>query len=149
MARDIVRRNETLPAAAPSGLPVDQERAIAALLTGESVTGAAGRAGVARQTVHRWLAEDPDFIAAYNQARREIAEAVSQSLRVLSVESVRVLERALTSPKTPATLKVRAALEVLKMTAAPPEGPTDAGDARAEVARRDRKRKSAAMLVGG
>ena len=78
MARDIVRRNETLPAAAPSGLPVDQERAIAALLKGESVTAAAGRVGVSRQTVHRSLAEDPDFIAAYNQARREIAEAVNQ-----------------------------------------------------------------------
>ena len=76
MARDIVRRNGTHPAAASSGLPVDQERAISALLTGESVTAAAGRAGVSRQTVHRWLAEDPAFIAEYNQARREIAEAV-------------------------------------------------------------------------
>src|SRR4051812_27246851 len=120
MERDIGRRNETLPAVSSSGLPVDHERAIAALLTGESVTGAAGRAGVSRQTVHRWLAEDPAFIAAYNQARCEVAEAVGQSLRVLSVESVRVLERALTDPGTPAALRVRAALGVLKLTAAPP-----------------------------
>jgi len=107
-----------------------------------------GRAGVSRQTLHRWPAEDPAFIAEYDQARREIAEAVSQSLRVLSVESVRVLERALTDPGTPAAVKVRAALEVLKMTAAPPNGPTDAGDVWAEVTKRDRKRNMAEMLAG-
>src|SRR4051794_13890859 len=117
MARDIVRQNETLAAVASSGLPVDQERAIAALLTGENVTAAAERAGGARQTVPRGPAEAPPFTAAYTQARREIAEAVGQSLRVLSVESVRVLQQALTSPETPAALKVRAALEVLKLTA--------------------------------
>ena len=69
-------------------------------------------------------------------------------LRVLSVESVRVLKQTLTSSGTPAALKVRAALEVLKLTAAPPEGPTDAEDARAEIKRQDRKRRTDAMLAG-
>ena len=148
MARDIVRRNETL-AAGPPALPAQQQQAIAALLSGATVTGAAGRAGVARQTVHRWLADDPEFIAAHNLARREMADAVAQALRVLSVRSVEVLKRALTSPKTPAAVRVRAAVEVLKMTATPPDGPTDVEEARAEVSKRARKRDVAALLGRG
>jgi hypothetical protein len=142
MARDIVRQTETPPA-----LPVPQERAIAALLTGASVTAAAAKAGVARQTVHRWLSDDPAFIAAYNLARREIAEAVAQSLRVLSLQSVRVLRRTLTSSKTPTAVKVQAAVAVLKMAAGAPDGPTDVEDARAMVARRDRARMQAGVLA--
>ena len=117
-----------------------------------SPTGAASRrrgrrAGVARQTVHRWLADDPEFIAAYNLARREMADAVAQSLRVLSVQSVRVLKRALTSRETPAAVKVRAAVEVLRMAAKPPEGPTDVEDARNIVARRDKARRLAGLIA--
>ena len=148
MARDIVRRNET-PAAGPPALPAQQQQAIAALLSGATVTAAADRAGVARQTLHRWLADDPGFIAAHNLARREMANAVTQALRVLSVQSVKVLKRALTSPETPAAVKVRAAVEVLRMTARPPEGPTDVQDARTEVGKRDRKRNLAAIMGQG
>src|SRR4051794_39721207 len=148
MARDIVRQNET-HGAGPPALPAQQQQAIAALLSGATVTAAAERAGVARQTVHRWLADDPAFIAAHNLARREMADAVNQALRVLSVRSVEVLKRALASPKTPAAVKVRAAVEVLRMTAKPPDGPTDVRDARTEVGKRDRKRNLAAITGGG
>ena len=89
------------------------------------------------------------FIAAYNQARREITDAVGQSLRVLSVRSVEVLRRTLASPKTPAAVKVRAAIEVLKLTAVPPDGPTDADDARAEIGRRNQRRRMAGVLSQG
>ena len=144
MPHDILGQVETPPA-----LPVPQERAIAALLTGASVTAAATKAGVARQTVHRWLSDDPAFIAAYNLARREVAEAVAQSLRVLSLQSVRVLRRTLASAKTPTAVKVRAAVAVLKLAAGPPDGPTDAEDARVEVGRRDQKRRMAAIFARG
>jgi hypothetical protein len=146
MAHDILRQNET-PAAGLPALPVQQERAIAALLTGASVTAAAAKAGIARQTLHRWLSDDAAFIAGYNLARRELADAVNQSLRSLSVQSVKVLRRALTSSKTPAAVRVRAAVEVLKMTAAPPAGLTDVGEAMIEVGRRDQKRRWAGLLA--
>jgi hypothetical protein len=142
MPHDILRQVETPPA-----LPVPQERAIAALLTGASVTAAATKAGVARQTVHRWLSDDPAFIAAYNLARREVAEAVAQSLRVLSLQSVRVLKRTLTSSKTPTAVKVQAAVAVLKMAAGAADGPTDVEDARVAVARREQQRRFARSTV--
>src|SRR4051794_37203961 len=145
MSHDILRQNET-PPAGPPALPPHQERAVATLLSGATVTAAAERAGVSRQTVHRWLAEDPAFIAEYNRGRREMADAVKQALRMLSAQSVRVLKRTLTSSKTPPALKLRAAIEVLKLTADPPEGPTDAEDARIEVGRRNGARKRAGMM---
>jgi hypothetical protein len=146
MARDILRQDGT-PAAGLPALSVPQERAIAALLAGAGVTAAAAKAGVARQTLHRWLSDDPAFIAEYNLARREMADAVNQSLRLLSVQSVKVLKRALTSSRTPAAVKIRAAVEVLRMTAAPPDGPTDVGEARIEVGRRDQRRRWAGLLA--
>jgi hypothetical protein len=39
-----------------------QAAAIAALATGSTVTEAAQQAGVARETVSRWVHRDPDFI---------------------------------------------------------------------------------------
>jgi hypothetical protein len=146
MGRDILRQNVTLPAGL-AALPPQQEQAITALLAGASVTAAAEKAGVARQTVHRWLADDPAFIAEYNLGRREMAEAVDRALRVLSLQSLRVLKQALTSAKTPPAVRVRAAVEVLKLTAAPPEGPTDVEDARNAIGQRDRRRTFAGMIA--
>jgi hypothetical protein len=144
MGRDILRQNET-PLAGLAALPAQQQQALAALLTGATVSSAAVTAGVARSTLNRWLTDDAQFIAEYNSARREMADAVGQALRLLSGEAVRVLEKVLTNTRTPVALKVRAAVEVLKMTAAPPEGPTDPQDARNVIAARDRKR----MLTPG
>jgi hypothetical protein len=146
MSREILRQNETAAAGSPA-LPAPQEQALAALLTGATVTASARRAGVARQTVHRWLSDDPAFIAAYNRARREMADAVGQALRLLSGQAVKVLKRTLTSSRTPEALKVRAAVAVLKLAAGPPDGPTDAEDARVAVARRDQQRRFARSMV--
>jgi hypothetical protein len=146
MACDILRQNETAAAGLPA-LPAQQEQALAALLTGATVTAAARRAGVARQTLHRWLNDDPTIISEYNRARREMADAVDQQLRLLSAQAVKVLKRTLTSSRTPEPLKVRAAVAVLKLVAAPPDGPTDVEDARVAVARRDQQRRFARSTV--
>src|SRR6516164_10657009 len=98
MTNDNLRQNRTQPPGSPA-LQVSQEKAIAALLAGATVTAAAAKAGVARQTVHRWLSDDPAFIAEYNLARREMAEAVGQALRLLAAQAVTVLKRTLTSSK--------------------------------------------------
>jgi hypothetical protein len=145
MGRDILRQNET-----PAGLatlPVPQQQVLGALLTGATVTAAAAKAQVSRQTVHRWMSDDPEFITELNRARREMADAVGQGLRLLSGQAVRVLRQVLTSSKMPAALKVRAAVEVLKLVSAPPEGPTDVEDARHAIAARDRRRTFAGMIA--
>jgi hypothetical protein len=56
-----------------------------------------------------------------------------------------VLRHALTGRETPAAVRVRTALKVLKMAAAQPEGPTDPEDARGAVARRDLARRVTAL----
>ncbi len=62
MSRDNLPQNATLPAL----LSIGQDKALAALLSGATVTAAAKSADVDRGTLHRWLADDPTFIAAYN-----------------------------------------------------------------------------------
>ena len=51
-------------------LSVQQENAIVALINETSVAGAARTSGVGERTLHKWLAEDERFKAAYRAARR-------------------------------------------------------------------------------
>jgi hypothetical protein len=146
MTNDNLRQNRTQPPGSPA-LQVSQEKAIAALLAGATVTAAAAKAGVARQTVHRWLSDDPAFIAEYNLVRREMADSVGQSLRQLSVQSVKVLKRTMTSSKTPPGLKVQVAVAVLKIGAGPADGPTDIEDVKNMIAKRSRARLLAGALA--
>jgi hypothetical protein len=53
-----------------------QELAIAALVTGSTVTEAAEQAAVSRETVSRWVHRDPDFIAELQNTRAEDEEEV-------------------------------------------------------------------------
>jgi hypothetical protein len=128
---DTVRQDET-PGA---GLPVPRALAVEALVTGSSVTEAAAAAGVARQTVHRWLAGDPAFVAALNAAKQEHLGRVRGELRGLATDAVAVLREFLVTDarSTPRALRFKAALAVLKMVGADapePPGPTDAGGVR-------------------
>jgi hypothetical protein len=63
-------------------LSAQQERAVALLLTGASVTAVAASIGVSRETLHRWKRENFEFVAAFNRGRREIREAASLRLQV-------------------------------------------------------------------
>jgi hypothetical protein len=124
-----------------------QYRAIGALLAGSTVTDAAKSAGVSRATVHRWLAGDPDFMAAYNMARREAAEALRQRLRGMGHEAVEALRELLTDRDTPPAVRLRAAMEVLQVAASPPGGPTDPRDAATLIRRRENARARREMLA--
>jgi hypothetical protein len=120
-----------------------QVRAIGAPLGGSTVTDAAKSAGVSRATVHRWLSEDPDFMAAYNMARREATEALRQRLRGMGLEAVE--GALLTDRDTPPTVRLRAAMEVLEVATSPPGGPTDPRDAATLIRRRENAR--AAVMI--
>jgi hypothetical protein len=100
MSCDIMPRNATLP-----GLPsAGQDRVLGALLTGATVTEAAKAGNVDRATVHRWLSDDPVFIAAYNSYHIEMVEAVRQEVRFLAADAVKALRSVLTDEATPAPL---------------------------------------------
>ena len=89
-------------------LTAQREAVLAALLTGQTITAAAGAVGVARQTVHRWLTADPAFIAAHNGGRRELANAHAVRLLTLCGQALDVVGGALEAGD------VRAALAVLR-----------------------------------
>lgn len=52
----------------------DQERAISALLVCPTVIAAAERCGVSAASLRRWM-KDPEFSAAYEEARRRVLDA--------------------------------------------------------------------------
>jgi AcrR family transcriptional regulator len=111
-------------------LHTPQVLAIEALVVGSTVTAAAAAAGVSRATVHRWLATDAEFIAAFNRERSDHLGHVRRQLRALADEAVVTIHRAMTTDRpVPMAVRLRAAFAVLKMVGADtPEaiGSTDA-----------------------
>jgi hypothetical protein len=92
-----------------------QHAAIAALLTERTQVLAAKAAGVAEQTLRRWLATDLKFLAAYRAARRAVMDGVIGSLQRAAGKAVETLERNLTCGK-PGD-EIRAAVAVLEHSA--------------------------------
>jgi hypothetical protein len=93
-----------------------KEQAIAALLTQRNLDEAAKAAGIAPNTLLKWM-KDPEFDAAYRAARRS---AFSQSVARLqqgSTAAVTTLLKVMVDPATPASTKVRAADSVLAHSA--------------------------------
>ena len=89
-----------------------QEEAIAALLTQRNLDEAAKVAGMATNTLLRWMKE-PEFQANYRQARRA---AFSQSIARLqqgATAAATTLLKTMVEPGTPASVRVRAAECVL------------------------------------
>jgi transposase-like protein len=92
-----------------------KEEAIAALLTQRSVEDAARSVGIAPATLWRWL-KQPEFLAAYRQARRD---AFSQSIARLQQASGAAVSTLLVmvDTNTPASTRVRAADSILNHAA--------------------------------
>ena len=113
-----------------------QEAALEALLLGDSITGAAAAAGVDRSTIHRWKKE-PEFIAAFNRARKEQVDAFACRLWKLSEKAFSTLETALDSGD------VRAAMTVIREFG---RLPTDIGSADPAKVRQDQMFDEFAIL---
>lgn len=89
-----------------------QLRILRALLTKNTVTAAAGAAGVGESTVYRALS-DPVFRAALAQAEGEAVAAAGRKLVNLAESALNVLSDVLADPTTPAPTRVRAAETIL------------------------------------
>src|SRR6185312_3679193 len=72
-----------------------QRAAFESLRGGSSFAIAAERAGVGRVTVYRWVKADPNFRAAYNAWRQEMAESAQTRLLKLADKAVDCVEEAL------------------------------------------------------
>jgi transposase-like protein len=89
------------------------EAAIAALLTQRNVEEAAKAVGVAANTLLRWL-KDPEFDAAYREARRAAYSQSIARLQQASGTAVSALFKVLVESGTPASARVRAAECILE-----------------------------------
>jgi hypothetical protein len=103
-------RNATLP----SGPTTNQLMAIQALARGQTVTQSATAAGVDRTTVHRWLRDDPEFIAELNLTHLETADGIRGEIRALASDAVKAVRELVTSPLSPPAVRLKAALAILE-----------------------------------
>src|SRR3954468_15767902 len=85
-----------------------KDEAIAALLTQRNIEEAAKAAGIAPNTLLKWMKE-PEFDAAYRAAKRAAyGQAVARLQQGTSAAATTLL-KTLIDPNTPASVKVRAA----------------------------------------
>jgi transposase-like protein len=89
-----------------------REEAVAALLTHRNVEDAARAAGVGVSTLLRWMKE-PEFEAAYREARRAAFGQSVARLQQASSAAVSTLLKVMLDPATPPATKVRAVDRVL------------------------------------
>jgi hypothetical protein len=88
------------------------EEAIAALLTQRNTEDAARAVGIGVSTLLRWMKE-PEFNAAYREARRTAFGQSVARLQQASSAAVSTLLKVMIDPSTPPSTKVRAADSVL------------------------------------
>jgi hypothetical protein len=90
-----------------------QARALAALMEGATLTMAAERAGVSRQTLHRWHHE-PRFALALDQAKRDQRAEVHGELRSLAFQALKTLRSVLESEQSGIADRIRVAQGILR-----------------------------------
>lgn len=90
-----------------SELTHQQRQAILALLSAPTVTEAANRIGVRRETLSRWMRK-PAFSEALREAERESLQAFSRSLLSLSELAIKALFDALQPSGVPLRYRLQA-----------------------------------------
>jgi transposase len=75
----------------PDKLSVKQHAAVAALLTNVTIQNAAKEAGISERQIHRWLADDQEFDAAYRRARWRATQQAIARLQQVSGHAVTIL----------------------------------------------------------
>jgi transposase-like protein len=91
-----------------SKLTPKQRKAVEALLTSGDMTKAAKAAGVARDTLYRWLRQD-DFRVSLKAAEAGAIESLARELVRLGEKAARTLDEAMTAEDATTSARVRAA----------------------------------------
>lgn len=91
----------------------DDERILAALLTGRSIPEAARIAGVSERTISRRLA-DESFRAEYESRRRATLEGACNALKGALADAVDVLTEIMKNAETAPASRISAARSVLE-----------------------------------
>jgi transposase len=90
-----------------------QEKAIAALLTTDSVSQAANVAGVGERTLYRWL-QEPVFLEQYRKARKAAVDQAISTLQERANAAARALVDIVEDQEMPPSTRVAAAREIIQ-----------------------------------
>ncbi len=96
-------------------LNAKQDKAIAALLSSATIQNAAKEAGISERQIHRWLADDQEFDAAYRRARWRATQQAIARLQQVSSAAVTVLISIAADKHMPPSSRVAAASKLLDL----------------------------------
>jgi len=103
-----------------SGLSTQQIAVIDALSNGATATAAAAAAGVHRNTINNWRRNNLAFQFAFAHAQYDRALFYRERTESLVDKAYNALEALLADPKTPASVRLKAALYAIDKAATPP-----------------------------
>lgn len=103
-----------LTAGGKTKLSRKKEAAVAALISAPTIAAAAAAVGIHEITLWRWLRQ-PEFKAAYEEAKRQALEAAIKRLQAVSGQAVETLHEVMTDPTASPHARVAAARTVLEM----------------------------------
>ena len=112
-------------APSPPTITPRQQQALQALMTGATDSTAAEAAGVSRETVNRWRRRDANFMAAFNEARQDLAQDFHDGLRALLPDALAALRDGLTADNINTRVRVAATLFRALPDVGKPTGPTN------------------------
>jgi uncharacterized protein YecA (UPF0149 family) len=101
-------------------LTAAQYKVLNHLIAGISITEAARLAGVHRNTVTNWRRQIPTFATLLNEALQERALLFREQTEALALKAIEVLRTILHNEEASPSVRLRAALAVLKMAATEP-----------------------------
>lgn len=99
---------------APTELTARQHKVMAALLQARTVREASQSTGVPERTIHRWLADDPEFTRQLAAAERELLGATLRGLVRLARPAIGVLSAILADEMAGPSARLRAASIILE-----------------------------------
>jgi len=89
-------------------LTIRQEGALAKLLEGSSITAAARKVGIRRETLHTWM-KQPVFLREYRDGCEKQRHEIESKLIMMANKATSVIDQALDAGNT------KAALDILKL----------------------------------
>jgi hypothetical protein len=102
------------------GVSSQQLAVISALSSGATLTAAAEQAGIHRNTIHNWRRNSPPFQEAFAHAQYDRALFFREKMEAHIDLALQTLQNLLTDPKTPASVRLRAALAIIGSASTPP-----------------------------
>ncbi len=104
----------------PSNLSKVQQQVLTLLASGSTINEAAAAASVHRNTIANWRRSSEAFRHQWHTMQYEQAMHWRDELQPLVPVAFEVLQDLLTDPKTPPSVRLRAALAVISRVTAPP-----------------------------